>query len=133
MLISKADFAIETTLTTKTYVSTMKKARQQGYKISLLFFWLPNVALAVKRVKMRVSDGGHNIPVVVIKRRYKRGIANLFKDFMEWCHYWVIIDNTGKTFNFIAEGEEQQITSILKIYDDEKWNSIRKQSNKYSE
>lgn len=131
MLRAKADFAIETTLTTKTYLSTIKKARQQGYKITLLFLWLPKVLLAIKRVKMRTLEGGHGIPVEVIRRRYKRGIANLFNGFMGWCHYWAIVDNSGKTFTFVADGEEQNDTSILNIYDDEKWKIIQKQTRAF--
>jgi len=42
------------------------------------FFWLDSVDLAIERVKTRVQEGGHNIEIDVIKRRYKNGINNLF-------------------------------------------------------
>src|SRR3954469_19416595 len=34
------DFAFETTLSTRSYVSLVKRAQQKGYEVTLLFFWL---------------------------------------------------------------------------------------------
>ncbi|MBM3965023.1 MAG: hypothetical protein FJ308_08120 [Planctomycetes bacterium] len=34
--------------------------------------------LAIQRVAKRVREGGHNIPEAVVRRRYARGLANLF-------------------------------------------------------
>lgn len=68
LLLQRVDFAIETTLTTKSYLNTIKKAKALGYQVTLLFFWLNDVELAIERVKMRVLEGGHNIPEEVIKR-----------------------------------------------------------------
>lgn len=48
----------------------------KGISCLWFFFWLNNVDLAIQRVKMRVSEGGHNIPEDTIRRRYKLGIIN---------------------------------------------------------
>ena len=69
------DFAIETTLTTLSYKQTINKAKEKGYKVTLIFFWLNDVNLAIKRVESRVLDGGHNIPEETIRRRYKKGFG----------------------------------------------------------
>jgi predicted ABC-type ATPase len=61
LIKQNADFAIETTLTTKSYINTIKRAKELGYKITLLFFWLNDVELAIERVKTRVQEGGHHI------------------------------------------------------------------------
>ena len=42
------------------------------------FIWLPSPELAIQRVAKRVREGGHNIPDAVVRRRYARGLANLF-------------------------------------------------------
>src|ERR1700761_9296441 len=34
------DFAIEITLATKSYISLIKEARNLGYKVTLVYFWL---------------------------------------------------------------------------------------------
>jgi len=62
LLESGENFAFETTLSTKSYVNFLKVAKDKGYQITLLFFWLNSVDLAISRVKTRVKEGGHNIP-----------------------------------------------------------------------
>ncbi len=58
LLKSRRDFAFETSLSTKSYIQTIKKAQVLGYEVTLLFFWLRSSDLAVERVKQRVSTGG---------------------------------------------------------------------------
>ena len=74
LLDRKENFAFETTLASKSYKSKIFLAREKGYNVTLLFFWLRNVNLAIERVKTRVLEGGHNIEIEVIKRRYINGV-----------------------------------------------------------
>ena len=62
LLAQNVDFAIETTLTTLSYQKTIEFAKSKGYTVTLLFFWLRDVNLAIERVKARVVEGGHSIP-----------------------------------------------------------------------
>ena len=89
LLQSKESFTFETTLATKTYKSKLLWAKENGYTIKLLFFWLPTIEMAIELVTVRVSEGGHNIPNDVIARRYKRGIENLFKIYIPLCSEWI--------------------------------------------
>ena len=120
------DFAIETTLTTLSYQSTIKLARAKGYNITLLFFWLNDVNLAIERVKTRVVEGGHNIPEEVIIRRYKKGIKNLLQNFVNLCDYWLVIDNSTRTNKLIAEGKGTLETTVYNL---ETWSNIKKSAN----
>src|SRR5579871_478000 len=63
------NFAFETTLAAKSYVTLIRAAREIGYEITLLYFWLSSPDLAKERVAKRVSMGGHNIPPDTIERR----------------------------------------------------------------
>lgn len=74
----RVDFAIETTLSGRTYVDRLTKMRASGYQIWLYYLWLPTVELALARVANRVSQGGHHIPTDTIRRRYSAGLDNLF-------------------------------------------------------
>ncbi len=58
----KVDFAFETTLATRSYVSLIKEAKAAGYHVTLVYFWLDSPEQAIKRVAKRVSDGGRHIP-----------------------------------------------------------------------
>ncbi|WP_255502106.1 zeta toxin family protein [Algoriphagus sp. AK58] len=107
------DFAFETTLATKSYLSFIRKAKKAGYFVSLVFFWLESPELAIERVKKRVMEGGHHIPEGVVRRRYQRGIENLFNLFFNEVDYLLIFDNTGPDPELIAEKETQ--LNILNI------------------
>ena len=125
LINAEIDFGFETTLTTLSYLNTIKAAKKKGYFITLLFFWLNDVNLAIERVKNRVNEGGHSIPEEVIKRRYYRGIKNINK-FTSLCDYWIIVDNSGSPFTFVAEGEGK---STYEIHDNNIWNKINEIKN----
>ena len=108
----KSEFAFETTLSTRSYINTITTAKENGFFVTLVYFWLNSPDLAIERVKTRVQEGGHNIPIDTIKRRYLSGIKNLFNLYIPISDYWMIIDNSENPFNFIAEGnlnKEKQI------------------------
>ena len=109
-----ADFAFETTLSTRSYVNFIHEARQQGYFILLLYFWLPSPELAIERVAQRVKEGGHNIPTDVIRRRYRKGIYNLTRLYTPICDFWAIYDNNAadEKIRRIASGERDKIIHI---------------------
>lgn len=89
-------FAFETTLSTRSYHQKILLAQERGYFVTLIFFWLDSVDLAKERVRMRVLEGGHDIPVAVIERRYHRGLKNLFEMYMELCDSVMIFDNSPR-------------------------------------
>ena len=119
------NFAIETTLATKIYKSKIEKAIENGYTIKLLFFWLPNVEMAINRVAIRVSEGGHDIPKDVITRRYFRGIENLFKIYIPLCNEWAVFDNSDGEPIKIAQG----IKSEIEIIQISNWNMFKANCN----
>lgn len=103
LLETKENFAFEITLATKSYRPIISLARADGYNVTLLFFWLQNVNLAIEPVKTRVLEGGHNIETEVIKRRYKRGIKNLFEIYLPVADEVMIFDNSEGKHELIAE------------------------------
>ena len=125
LLKSNENFAFETTLASKTYKSKLLWAKENGYIIKLLFFWLPTIDMAIERVAVRVSEGGHNIPNEIIARRYKRGIENLFKIYIPLCDEWIVFDNSKNLIEEIAFGK---LSKIIKISQKEKFDLINKSS-----
>lgn len=124
LLKSNENFAFETTLSTKSYKQKLIRAKENGFKVKLLFFWLPTIEMAVNRVAIRVSEGGHNIPKEVIERRYLRGIENLFKIYLPLCTDWAVFDNSEEIPELIAEGIGSEIT----IAKQENWNLFKSKS-----
>ncbi|MBT3806330.1 MAG: Zeta toxin family protein [Desulfobacula sp.] len=81
---NRESFAFETTLSGLNYIESIKNWKKIGYE-----------EMAVKRVQLRVSQGGHNVPVDVIKRRYHRGWKNFQNYYKKLADAWVIFDNSG--------------------------------------
>lgn len=78
LINSGIDFALETTLSSKTLVNTIVFAKSKNYEVILLYFWLSSVELAIDRIAERVKKGGHSIGDEIVERRYYRGLKNLF-------------------------------------------------------
>ena len=97
-------FALETTLATRHYLRFIAKAREQGYFVSLFFFWLNSPDLAVSRVQARVREGGHFIPELVIRRRYEGGLRQFFTAYCTAVDSWSFIDNSDGAGQLIAAG-----------------------------
>jgi len=107
LLESGVDFAFETTLATRSYVNTVKKAQEKGYLVTVLYFWLNSPELAVERVRIRVKEGGHNIPEKTIRRRYELGISNMFNLYIPIADYWMFIDNSKTPFEILTDGQRE--------------------------
>lgn len=108
LLNKNESFGFETTLSTKSYKNKIINAKQNGYTVTLLFFWLNNIDLAKERVKTRVKEGGHNIPSKVIERRYIKGIKNLFDIYMDIVDGALIFDNSFGKHELIAQKIEYE-------------------------
>jgi predicted ABC-type ATPase len=59
----------------------------------MLYLYLPNVNLSIDRVAGRVKNGGHNIRLEDIKRRYNRSIENLINDYFSVIDSIICISN----------------------------------------
>ena len=122
-LLQKGEtFAFETTLATKSYKQKIEWAQANGYEVTLLFFWLDSPNIAKERVAQRVAEGGHNIPLETIERRYYNGIANLFTIYIDIVDICYIFDNSEGRKELIAQKERHK---DIVIYNNDKFNLIK--------
>jgi predicted ABC-type ATPase len=124
LMHERQDFAFETTLASRSYVSLIKDAKELGYEVYLIFFWLPSVEMAIARVHSRVREGGHDIPVDIIERRHGRGIYNLIHLYIPVCDKWSVFNNLRLGPELIAEGKKD----VTSIFERSLWNTLIKQS-----
>ena len=122
-LLEKGEnFAFETTLATKSYKEIVKEAQNKNYHVTLLFFWLENIDLAIERVKSRVLEGGHHIPTDVIIRRYKNGLKNLFEIYLPIVDVAMIFDNSTDNSELIAK---KSLKTAVEIVNEAKYNQLK--------
>jgi Uncharacterized protein conserved in bacteria len=114
LMSMNVDFALETTLATRSYISFARKAQKLGYTVTLVYFWLRSPELAIERVKQRVANGGHGVSAPIIRRRYTSGINNLFTLYMKVVNNWMIFDNSCIPTELVAENTCKE-THILNL------------------
>ena len=114
------DFAIETTLATRSLLKIIKQAQSVGYEVQILYFWLNSPEMAIQRVRDRVAAGGHNIPDNVVRRRYVMGLQYFFDTYSPICDKWILADNSKSPFTIVAEGTKK----LKYIKDNEKYRLI---------
>ena len=73
----ETSFALETTLAGLSYRRRIPRWKELGFHVTLFFIWLPSDEMAIQRVALRVAQGGHDIPILDIRRHYTRGLKNL--------------------------------------------------------
>ena len=109
-----ADFAFESTLAGRSYVSLFKKAKHQGYRITVFYLYIPSDKLAKGRIKQRVKEGGHFVPPADIKRRFSRSWENFTNLYILLTESWFLFDNSGLKPIEIAKCDQGQIKILNK-------------------
>ena len=88
-------FALETTLSGRTYASMIPRWQAQGYDVRPFFLRLPSPEIAVARVRQRVATGGHHVPDDVINRRFSAGLNNFETIYRQLVDGWRLYDSSG--------------------------------------
>jgi predicted ABC-type ATPase len=120
------DFGFETTLSGKSYVKLLKKLKEEGYQLHLFFLWIPGPQLAIDRIKGRVAEGGHDVPVRDIRRRFSRSVDNFLKLYQPLLDSWMIFNNAGINPALIAKSSFDKIIVI----DEQLFNKIIRNGEK---
>lgn len=98
-------FSFETTLSGVVYAHRIRRWREAGYHVTLFFLSLPNSQMATERVAERVRQGGHNVPSVIVRRRYTAGLKNFEQVYRDEVDAWALYDNSGDEPVLINWGE----------------------------
>ena len=68
----------------------------------------------------RVSLGGHDVPELDIRRRFKRSIRNFWHVYRELADFWSIVYNAGPTPENVAFGDSTsciiRIEELFELY-----------------
>ena len=119
---NRHDFAFETTLASRSFAPWLRARQTEGYRVHLAFLSLPNVELAIARVRERVRLGGHDVPEPVIRRRYIAGLRTFFAVYRHMADGWQMLDNSDATATrLIAFG---RVDNPLTIVDERGWNTL---------
>jgi predicted ABC-type ATPase len=116
LIDQRKTFALESTLSGRTYVNIFEDAKQQGYRIELHFVWIPDAREAIRRVRQRVIEGGHDVPAEDIRRRFTRSIDHLLKDYASLADKWFLWDNSTPPAKLLAESATHSIIKLRAFF-----------------
>jgi predicted ABC-type ATPase len=100
----RQDFAFETTLSGLAYLQRLNTWKREGYRIEIIYLRLRSPQLAIRRVAMRVKQGGHHVPRLDVIRRYGRGWHNFQTVYRAVADSWSVFDNSDRLPLLLEEG-----------------------------
>lgn len=105
-------FALESTLSGKTYTLLFQRARELGFEIELHYLWLSSPTQAIARVRQRVKLGGHDVPVADIRRRFRRSLIHLADDYLPLASRWAVWDSRALPAKRLAISPVDSVESV---------------------
>ena len=99
-------FAFETTLASKSFAKSIPNWRGQGYAVTMYYLSLPTVEHALKRVAVRVRQGGHDVPEDVVRRRFAASRRNFEEIYQGLVDQWFLVDNLDDEPVLVESGPE---------------------------
>ena len=121
-----ADFAFESTLSSRTFAPFLRTLKARGYGVAIYYFSLANAQLAVRRVKLRVALGGHDVPSDVVRRRFGRSLSNFFALYAPLADEWTLFDNSS---SHQALSVATQFANQLTVTETATWHKLQKVNN----
>ena len=109
---AKQDFAFESTLSSRSFAPFLLQLKAQGYQVAIYYFSLSSALLAVRRVKLRVAMGGHDVLADTVRRCFGQSLNNFYSLYLPLADRWAVFDNSvnGKaTLIATQDGDNLQI------------------------
>ncbi len=89
----RKDFMIESNLARQSDYDWIKNMMRNGYNIILYFLYTQDLSICIDRVRKRVIEGGHDVPVSIIEHRY-RNVLMYLKSKLQLFSAVYVIDNS---------------------------------------
>ena len=112
------DFMIESNLAKDADYAWLDAVKRKGYNVALFFLGTESVEINISRVKKRVKEGGHDIPVPIIEHRYKMSFIYLKSKITVFSEVY-LIDNSTEVPKEVAILKEGEL--IAKVNNDYNW------------
>ena len=90
------DFGFETTLAGKSYVHILEELKKAGLLFNPVLSVAPLSGTCTQNdITDRVRRGGHAVPENTVRRRFDRGLYNLFNVYRPLLDVWALFDNAS--------------------------------------
>jgi predicted ABC-type ATPase len=123
LIKNRQSFAFETACSGRTHLPMLQRCKADGWRVTLVYLWLPSPQAALDRVARRVREGGHSIPDDVVVRRYWAGLSNLRLLYLPLADVAAIYDNSDGHRTLVAARLPKD---SLVVHDADRWAKIER-------
>lgn len=100
----RKDIILETTLATRSHAVRLKRLKDTGYTVELLYLRLPSIEASIARVALRVASGGHDIPQATLRRRYPLSLHYRDSLYKPLAHIWQVWESGEDGMQMLESG-----------------------------
>lgn len=116
LLQRRKSFVVESTLSGNSEIKLLNEAKQNGYGVTVHFISLRDKQMSLFRVMHRVAQGGHDVPVEDIKRRFDRSEGNMIK-VKNLADKFYLYDNTGERRGLLLMTSNNEVKKVSQSYE----------------
>ena len=117
LILEKKNIAFETVFSTQEKVDFILDAKSKGYFVRFFFVCVDDPTINAQRVALRVMEGGHDVPISKIIKRYYKSIENSVKimNIVDRAYFYdnSISDQDPKLMFRISDGNISKIYSNI--------------------
>jgi predicted ABC-type ATPase len=128
-IAEKRDYRFETSLGGRSIAKLLQTAAQSGHLLHIWFCGLVSPELHLRRVRSRVTRGGHDIPEEKIRERWNSSRENLIR-LLPSIHHLRVYDNSTEAdpaagqmpcLRLLLEMKSRKITAPTDLSDAPEW------------
>jgi len=108
-------FMLESTLSGKYLSKVIRTAKDNGYNIIIIYLYLEHYQVNIARVRNRVLNGGHDVPIEDIIRRFHRSKKLFWEFYKDLADNWFLFYNSADNFEEIANFRKGKKTILDEI------------------
>lgn len=109
---------VETVLSSSKYRDLVERAQERGFEVRMIYVLLQTVEQQIERVRLRVSEGGHDVSEDKIRARRTRSFEQLAW-FMKRVDRLFVFDNSGSEPDLLLIGARDHPTLWMQAVPDD--------------
>lgn len=114
---ARVSFGLESTLSGMGHVALLRSAQSRGYRIVLHYIVIDSSEQAIRRVALRVLNGGHSVPADDVRRRFQRSRRLFVHRYLPLADEWVLWDNAKPPYQRMADSNTHSAQEVRKMLD----------------
>jgi len=117
LLLKGESFAIESTLSGVGYVGIIRRAKDLGYEVTIAYVYVDSPEFCLERIRIRVQNGGHDVPAEDVVRRFARSKQNFVSVYAPLVDHWMLYYNGANDFLLVAHGNGSRDVILKERFD----------------